>query len=72
MKSYIDDTTPYFVSAKNNKEVVKVLENTSVNMLSWFAYNGMKANQDKRHFLPSTKETCITIIGNHNIENSKK
>ena len=63
--------TPY-VSAKNNEEVIKALENTSVDMLSWFAFNGMKVNPDKCHLLLSTEEDCHAVIGNHNIENSKQ
>ena len=69
--SYADDTTPY-MSAKNNEEVIKALENTSVNILSWFASNGMKANPYKCHLLLSTEENCHAVIGNHNIENSKQ
>ena len=69
--SYAHDTTPY-VSAKNNEEVIKALENTSVDMLSWFAFNGMKANPDKCHLLLSTEENCHAVIENHNIENSKQ
>ena len=51
--SYADDITPY-VRAKNNEEVIKALENTLVDMLSWFAFNGVKANPDKCHLLLST------------------
>ena len=60
------------MSAKNNEEVIKALENTSVEMLSWFAFNGMKANPDKCHLLLSTEENCHAVIGNHSIENSKQ
>ena len=69
--SYADDTTPS-VNAKNNEEVIKALENTSVDMVSWFAFNGMKANPDKCYLLLSTEENCHAVIGNHNIEISKK
>ena len=55
------------MSAKNNEEVIKALENISVDMLSWFAFNGMKC-----HLLLSTEENCHAVIGNHNIENSKQ
>ena len=60
------------MSAKNNEEVIKALENTSVDMLSLLAFNSMKANPDKCHLLLSTKENCHAVIGNHNIENSKQ
>ena len=69
--SYADDTTPY-VSAKNTKEVIATLENTSVEMLSWFAFNGMKANPEKCHVLLSNDEICHANIGNHSIESSKQ
>ena len=55
----------------NKEEVIKALENTSVEMLSWFA-NGIKANPGKCHLLLSTEENCHAVIGNHNIENSKQ
>ena len=57
---------------KNNEEVIKALENTSVDMLSWFAFNGIKANPDKCHLLLSTEENYHAVIGNHNIDNSKQ
>ena len=69
--SYADDTTPY-VSAKTNEEIIESLENTSADMLSWFAYNGMKANPDKCHILLSGNNNCHALVGNHVIENSKQ
>lgn len=69
--SYADDTTPY-VSGKNTKEIIDALEKTSVDMLAWFGFNGMKANPDKCHLLISSNENCKASIGNHTIENSKQ
>ena len=69
--SYADDTTPY-VSAGTTKEIIESLENTSVDMLSWFGYNGMKANPDKCHLLLSCDENENALVGNYRIENSKQ
>ena len=48
--SYADDNTPYTVH-KNPEKIIKVLENTSVDLLKWFKNNGMKANADKCYLL---------------------
>ena len=40
-----------FLIIKNPKKIIKVLEHTSVDLLTWFKNNGMKANADKS---PST------------------
>ena len=69
--SYADDTTPY-VSGRNTNEITKALEHTSTDMLSWFNFNGMKANPDKCHLLLSSNENCNALIGNYTIENSKQ
>ena len=53
--SYADDNTPYTVH-KNPEKIIKVLENTSVDLLKWFKNNGMKANADKCHLLVNSKE----------------
>ena len=53
--SYADDNTPYSVH-KNSEKIIKVLENTSVDLLIWFKNNGMKANADKCHLLVNSKE----------------
>ena len=43
---YADDNTPYTVH-KSPEKIIKVLENTFVDFLTWFKNNGMKANADK-------------------------
>ena len=69
--SYADDNTPY-KTAKLPEEVIRSLENTSLDMLSWFSNNGMKANPDKCHFLLNGKGTYKAKIGSHTIESSKQ
>ena len=60
--SYADDNTPYTVH-KNPKKIIKVLKNTSVDLLKLFKNNGMIANADKCHLLVNSKEKGCTKIG---------
>ena len=71
MLSYAGDNTPYAVY-KNTEKIIKVLENTSVDLLKWFKNNGMKANADKCHLLVNSKEKVCTKIGPYNIESSEQ
>ena len=49
-------------------KTIKILENASVDVLTWFKNNGMKANTDKCHLLVNSKEKVYTKIGPYNIE----
>ena len=68
--SYADDNTPYTVH-ENPKKIIKVLENTSVDLLKLFENNGMIANADKCHLLVNSKEKGCTKIGPYNIESNE-
>ena len=57
---------------KTLKKIIKVLENTSVDLLKWFKNNGMKANADKCYPLVNSKEKVYTKIGSYNIESSEQ
>ena len=46
--SYADDNTPYALGDSID-DVIKSLQNDSVNLFKWFLDNQMKANSDKRH-----------------------
>ena len=48
--TYADDNTLYTVH-KSSEKIIKVLEHTSADLLTWFKTNGMKANADKCHLL---------------------
>ena len=51
-------------------DVIKSLEDDSVNLFKWFLANHLKANSDKWH-LSNNKQSCMNLkIGNINIENS--
>ena len=50
--SYADDNTHYSVG-KSQYDLETKLQKTSVKLFKWFHENGMKANQDKCHFLSS-------------------
>ena len=67
--SYADDNTPYALG-DNIDDIIKSLEDDSINLFKWFLDNQMKANSDKCHLITS-KQSCINLkIGNINIENS--
>ena len=50
--------------------MIKVLGNTSVDLLTWSKNNGMKANADKCHLLVNSK--VRTKIVPYNIESSEQ
>ena len=67
--SYADDYTPY-VLEDSIDDVIKSLEDDSINLFKWFPDNQMKANRNKCHLITS-KQCCTNLkIGNINIENS--
>ena len=55
--SYTDDNTP-FVLGDSIDDVIKSLEDDSINLFKWFLDNQMKANSDKCHHITS-KQSCI-------------
>ena len=48
--SYADDNTPYSVG-KSQCDLETKLQKASVKLFKWFHENGLKANQEKCHFL---------------------
>ena len=50
--SYADDNIPYIVG-KSQCDLETKLQKASVKLFKWFHENGLKANQDKYHFLSS-------------------
>ena len=66
---YANDNTPY-LSGDSVDDVIKSLEDDSINLFKWFLENQMKANSDKCHLITS-KLSCMNLkIGDINIENS--
>ena len=70
--SYADDNTPYSVG-KSHCDIETNLQNTSVKLVKWFRENGVKADQDKYHFLSSlginTKFSLpASILENSNVQ----
>ena len=66
---YADDNTPY-VFGDSMDDVIKSLEDNSINFFKWFLDNQMKVNSDKCHLIIS-KQSCTNLkIGNINIEKS--
>ena len=53
--SYADDSTPYAVN-KSAEKVIELLEDTCVDLLTWFKSSEMKANADKCHLLVNSKD----------------
>ena len=57
--SYADDNAAY-VSGESIDDVIKSLEDDSINLFKWFLDNQMKANSDKCHLITSTL-SCINL-----------
>ena len=53
--SYADDNTPYALG-DNIDDIIKSLEDDSINLFKWFLDNQMKANCDKCHLITSKKK----------------
>ena len=71
ISSYADDNTSYAVG-KNPEETIKVLENTSFDLLTWFKINGMKANDDKFHLLVNAKQKMRAKIRPYDIQSREQ
>ena len=56
--SSADDNTPYSVE-NSQYDLETKLQKTSVKLFKWFHENGMKANQDKCHFLSNLNPKTI-------------
>ena len=68
MHYYGDDTPNVWGDSIEN--VIKSLEDDSINLFKWFLDNQMKANSNKCHLI-TNKQNCMDLkIGNMNIENS--
>ena len=67
--SYADGNTPYALALGDSiDDVIKCLEDDSINLFKWFLDNQMKANCDKCHRITS-KKSCMNLrIRNMNIE----
>ena len=53
------------------KKIIKVLENTSVDLLTWFKNNRMKSSAGKCHLLINIKEKVFAKIGTCDIQSSE-
>ena len=69
--NYADDNTPY-TSSNDVSGLVKSLEKASKKLFKWFNDNLMKSNPDKCHLLVRMNDNVNIIIGNFQIENTKK
>ena len=67
--SYADYSTHYFLRDSID-DVIKLLEDDSMNLFKWFLDNQMKANSDKCHLITSKRSFINLKIGNINIKNS--
>ena len=56
--SYADQNAPY-VSDDSIVDVIKSLQNDSLNLFKWFPNNSMKTNSDKCHLLTNKKRQGI-------------
>ena len=67
--SYADDNTPYSVG-KIQCDLEAKLKKASVKLFKWFHENGLKANQDKCHFLLSLEINTKFLLPASILENS--
>ena len=66
---YADDNKPY-VSGDSIDDVIKSLEDDSINLFKWFLDNKMKGNSDEYHLITS-KLSCVNLkLVDVNIKNS--
>ena len=61
--------TPYRVG-KSQCDLETKLQNVSINLFKWFYENGLKANQDKYHFLSSVDIDTKFLLPACILENS--
>ena len=66
---YADNNTPYSVG-KSQCDLETILQKASVKLLKWFHENGLKANQDKCHFLSSLDINTKFLLPACILENS--
>ena len=67
--SYADDNTPNSVG-KSQCDLETKFQNASVRLLKWFHQNGLKANQEKCHFLSSLDINTKFSLSSCILENS--
>ena len=67
--SYADDNTLYSIG-KSQYDLETKLQKASVKFLKWFHENGMKATQDKCHFLSSLNVNTKFLLPACILENS--
>ena len=67
--SYADDYTPYSVG-KSQCDLETKLQKASVKLFKWFHENGLKANQEKYHFLSSLDMNAKFLLPSCILENS--
>ena len=67
--SHANGNTPY-VSSDSIEDVIRILENDSIELLTWFSDKMMKANKDKCQLIVSSNEHVSMKLDNIEIENS--
>ena len=67
--SYADDNIPYIVG-KSQCDLETKLQKASVKLFKWFHENGLKANQEKYHFLSSLDMNAKFSLPSCILENS--
>ena len=70
MANCADDNTIYAVE-KDVKDLLKLLETETTEVLKWFEINEMKPNADKCHLIICNKNECSVSLENNNIESEK-
>ena len=65
--NYADDTTPHATS-KTIDTLVRILEENTNKIISWFRNNYMKSNEDKTFLIITNVDNVTATIGNYSIE----
>ena len=67
--NYADDNTLYTVN-KNITDLLKILENETIEILDWFRKNEMKPNNDKCHLIVCNNKDASVKLGQELIQTS--
>ena len=70
LANYADDNSIYAVE-NDVKDLLKVLETETTEVLKWFEINEMKPNADKCHLIICNKSECSVSLENNIIESEK-
>ena len=60
--SFFKDDSTQYITGDSTEDVINSIENDSLKLFKWFAYNQMKANKDKCLLLISGSENVTSNV----------